>query len=63
MVRSMGAMKKDDALMAMLHRTDSPSYLYQYYMGATTLTEEWNADKTNSWNHAMDGHISPGASL
>ena len=45
------------------HRTDSPSYLYQYYMGATTLTEEWNADKTNSWNHAMDGHISPGASL
>lgn len=30
-------------LLAMLHRTDSPSYLYQYEMGATTLTEEWNA--------------------
>lgn len=26
-------------------------------MGATTLTEEWNAAKTDSWNHAMDGHI------
>jgi hypothetical protein len=57
MVRSLVSTKQDDALMAMLHRTDSPSYLYQYYMGATTLTEEWNAAKSDSWNHAMDGHI------
>jgi hypothetical protein len=57
MVRSLVSTKQDDTLMAMLHRTDSPSYLYQYSMGATTLTEEWNAAKSDSWNHAMDGHI------
>eukprot|EP01047_Picozoa_sp_COSAG01_P079054 COSAG01_NODE_14840_length_1404_cov_0.938697_1_plen_392_part_10 len=36
-------------LQAMLHKKDAPSYLYQYLQGATTRTEQWDADRTASW--------------
>ena len=57
LVRAFSTGPEVAVLQAMLHKTDAPSYLYQYYMGATTLTEQWDADRTASWNHAMDGHV------
>ena len=43
-------------LYEMLERTDSPSYGYQLAMGATSLTEAWDANPLDSQNHFMLGH-------
>lgn len=47
---------RDDVICAMLSQTTPPSYAYQLKMGATTLTEAWNANRANSQNHFMLGH-------
>ena len=41
----------------MNNRNDVPGYGYQIKMGATTLTESWDALRTSSNNHMMLGHI------
>ncbi len=47
---------RSDVLYDMLSRTDAPSYGYQLHMGATTLTEAWDANPRDSQNHFMLGH-------
>jgi len=47
---------RSDVICDMLSRTDPPSYGYQLKMGATSLTEAWNANPTSSQNHFMLGH-------
>ena len=47
---------RSDVINDMLSRTDPPSYGYQLRMGATSLTEAWNANPTSSQNHFMLGH-------
>ena len=46
---------RSDVLMAMLSRTDSPSYGYQLAQGATALTEAWDANPKSSQDHFMLG--------
>ncbi len=47
---------RSDVINDMVSRTDAPSYGYQLKMGATSLTEAWNANPTSSQNHFMLGH-------
>ena len=47
---------RSDVLYDMLSRTDAPSYGYQLKMGATALTEAWDANPNSSQNHFMLGH-------
>jgi len=46
---------RSDVLLAMLERTDTPSYGYQLQQGATALTEAWDANPEHSQNHFMLG--------
>ncbi|MGB8261814.1 MAG: family 78 glycoside hydrolase catalytic domain, partial [Terracidiphilus sp.] len=48
---------RSDVLLAMLRRTDAPSYGYQLKQGATALTEAWDANPNSSQDHFMLGHI------
>jgi hypothetical protein len=36
---------------------DAPGYGFQIKFGLTTLTEQWDPRKGNSWNHFMLGQI------
>jgi hypothetical protein len=36
---------------------DTPGYGFQIQFGLTTLTEQWDPRKGNSWNHFMMGQI------
>jgi hypothetical protein len=47
---------RSDVVYDILSRTDAPSYGYQLEMGATTLTEAWDANPRHSQNHFMLGH-------
>ncbi|MDE3188161.1 MAG: family 78 glycoside hydrolase catalytic domain [Acidobacteriota bacterium] len=47
---------RSDVINDIVSRTDPPSYGYQLRMGATSLTEAWNANPTSSQNHFMLGH-------
>lgn len=42
-------------LLDMLSRTDAPSYAYQLALGATSLTEAWDANPASSQDHLMLG--------
>ena len=46
---------RSDVLLAMLLRTDPPSYGYQLAQGATSLTESWDANPKSSQDHLMLG--------
>ena len=48
---------RSDVIYAMNNQSDKPGYGYQLKMGATALTEAWNADIRSSHNHFMLGHI------
>jgi hypothetical protein len=47
----------NDVMFDMHNHTDAPGYGYQMAFGATTLTEQWDPSKGNSWNHFMLGQI------
>lgn len=47
----------DDLLFDMLNHYEAPGYGYQVKYGLTTLTEQWDPEKGNSWNHFMLGQI------
>lgn len=55
-VRALTDGDRSDVLLAMLSRTDPPSYGDQLAHGATTLTEAWDADAKSSQDHFMLGH-------
>ncbi|MEP0366426.1 MAG: glycoside hydrolase family 78 protein [Cyclobacteriaceae bacterium] len=44
-------------LYKMINHYDAPGYGYQLQYGLTTLTEQWDPAKGNSWNHFMMGQI------
>ena len=48
---------RSDLIYKMNSRTDVPGYGYQIKMGATALTESWQALPTVSNNHLMLGHL------
>jgi alpha-L-rhamnosidase len=47
---------KGNVLYDVLTQAAPPSYGYQLAVGATSLTESWDADPTKSQNHFMLGH-------
>lgn len=48
---------RSDVIYAMNNQSEKPGYGYQLKMGATSLTEAWNARRYNSQNHFMLGQI------
>ena len=54
-VRALTDGDRSDVLLAMLSRTDAPSYGAQLAHGATTLTEAWDANPNSSQDHFMLG--------
>jgi alpha-L-rhamnosidase len=47
----------NDVMFAMHNHHDTPGYGFQISFGLTTLTEQWDPRKGNSWNHFMMGQI------
>jgi hypothetical protein len=48
---------RSDVIFDMNNQSDKPGYGYQLKMGATSLTEAWNANRSDSQNHFMLGQI------
>jgi alpha-L-rhamnosidase len=48
---------RSDVVYEMNNQSDRPGYGYQLKMGATSLTEAWNAGRSSSQNHFMLGQI------
>jgi len=48
---------ENEVLYKMHNHTDAPGYGFQIKFGLTTLTEQWDPRKGNSWNHFMLGQI------
>ncbi|MDR2148895.1 MAG: glycoside hydrolase family 78 protein [Tannerella sp.] len=52
------ALNGENELMYKMHNHEEvPGYGYQVKMGVTTLTEQWDPNRGNSWNHFMMGQI------
>jgi alpha-L-rhamnosidase len=47
----------NEVMYKMLNHYEAPGYGYQLQYGLTTLTEQWDPAKGNSWNHFMMGQI------
>jgi hypothetical protein len=56
-LRALADAGRSDLVFDMNNRSDKPGYGYQLKMGATSLTEAWNADPASSQNHFMLGQI------
>jgi hypothetical protein len=48
---------RSDVIYDMINQDEKPGYGYQLKMGATSLTEAWDANHGASHNHFMLGHI------
>ena len=48
---------RSDVIFDMNNQSDKPGYGYQLKMGATSLTEAWDARRSSSQNHFMLGQI------
>ena len=46
-----------DVIYRLINQDEKPGYGYQLKMGATSLTESWDANNSTSHNHFMLGHI------
>ncbi|MFZ0034788.1 MAG: glycoside hydrolase family 78 protein [Sedimentisphaerales bacterium] len=57
MLRALADAGRSDVVFAMNNQSDKPGYGYQLKMGATSLTEAWNAERGSSQNHFMLGQI------
>jgi hypothetical protein len=57
LVRALSQAGRSDLIYAMLKQSTGPGYLYQINHGATSLTESWDANPSDSQNHAMLGHV------
>jgi len=55
LLRALMAAGRDDVVMALMMRTDPPSYGSQLAAGATALTEAWDANPKSSQDHFMLG--------
>ncbi|GAB3649331.1 glycoside hydrolase family 78 protein [Echinicola sediminis] len=47
----------NELMYKMQNHYDTPGYGFQIKFGLTTLTEQWDPRKGNSWNHFMMGQI------
>lgn len=47
----------NEVMYKMHNHYDTPGYGFQIQFGLTTLTEQWDPRKGNSWNHFMMGQI------
>ncbi|MFA9187259.1 glycoside hydrolase family 78 protein [Flavobacterium sp. FBOR7N2.3] len=47
----------NEVMYKMHNHYDAPGYGFQIKFGLTTLTEQWDPRKGNSWNHFMMGQI------
>jgi alpha-L-rhamnosidase len=57
LLRALADGGRSDVIFDMNHQSEKPGYGYQLRMGATSLTEAWNADRRSSQNHFMLGQI------
>ena len=57
LLRALAEAGRSDVIFAMNNQSDKPGYGYQLKMGATSLTEAWNARRSSSQNHFMLGQI------
>ncbi len=57
LLRALAEGGRSDVIFAMNNQSDKPGYGYQLKMGATSLTEAWNARRSSSQNHFMLGQI------
>ncbi len=48
---------RSDVIYRMINQDEKPGYGYQLKMGATSLTESWDANQSSSHNHFMLGQI------
>jgi alpha-L-rhamnosidase len=48
---------RNDVMYALTNHYDAPGYGFQLQFGVTTLTEQWDPRRGNSWNHFMMGQI------
>lgn len=48
---------ENEVMYKMNNHYDTPGYGFQIQFGLTTLTEQWDPRKGNSWNHFMMGQI------
>jgi hypothetical protein len=57
LLRALADGGRSDVIFAMNSQSDKPGYGYQLKMGATSLTEAWDAGSRSSQNHFMLGQI------
>ncbi len=57
LLRALADGGRSDVVFAMNHQSEKPGYGYQLKMGATSLTEAWDARRRSSQNHFMLGQI------
>ena len=57
LLRALADGGRSDVIFAMNNQSDKPGYGYQLKMGATSLTEAWDARRAASQNHFMLGQI------
>jgi alpha-L-rhamnosidase len=57
LLRALADGGRSDVIFAMNNQSEKPGYGYQLKMGATSLTEAWDAGRGSSQNHFMLGQI------
>lgn len=57
LLRALAEGGRSDVIFDINNQSHKPGYGYQLKMGATSLTEAWNADHRSSQNHFMLGQI------
>jgi len=57
LIRALADAGRSDVLYQMHNQSERPGYGYQLKIGATSLTEAWDARRRSSQNHFMLGHI------
>lgn len=57
LLRALAGGGRSDVVFALNHQSEKPGYGYQLKMGATSLTEAWDAQRASSQNHFMLGQI------
>ncbi len=57
LLRALADGGRSDVIFDMNAQSEKPGYGYQLKMGATSLTEAWDAGRASSQNHFMLGHI------
>jgi len=57
LLRALAEGGRSDVIFDMNNQSEKPGYGYQLKMGATSLTEAWDANRSSSQNHFMLGQI------